>query len=261
MIKRIIILYRHFLILLTSYSSWKNPFSPVFLTWYFSRKRIERARPFFRGIVIDNGCGKKPYREVVNQTSRYIGFDYPQLVFDNKNIRRELQPDIYGDGFALPFRAESIDCILNTQVMEYVSEPDCFIQEISRVLKRSGTIVMILPFTYPVHHLTHDFYRYTDSGISYLLKKNGFQIVWIKANGGFWITIGQLFLYFLNFKFLFRSKHDFLWLLFGGIRLLLTPVILLFNCIFNVLALLLDRIHPEPYITLNYSLVAQKSER
>lgn len=253
--------YRIFVTYFTYHSAWNNPFSPVFLAWYYLQKRTYQAQSFFRGITLDIGCGRKPYIDIIKKKSRYIGFDYPQLVFDHKMLKKNLQPEIYGNGFYLPFKSESVDCILNTQVMEYINEPDNFIREMIRVLKPGGNIVMSIPFTYPIHHSSNDLFRYTQSGITYLLKNNGLIIIWIKANGGFWITIGQLFLYFLNFKFLFRTPHDILWILFGCVRLILLPFILIINCIINVLMLLCNIVFPEPYLTVSYSLVAQKKKK
>ena len=258
MIEKIVQPYKKFMAKMQGPSAARNIFSPVFLTWYFLRKRIEDAKPFFCGKVLDIGCGKKPYAELISKSAKYIGLDYPLLAGKSYDRNDVSCPDIYGDGTELPFRSESLDGIINTQVLEYIPDPEKFVREMSRVLKSGGAVVMSIPLTYPVHHVSHDYYRFTESGMVYLLNKSGLNIIWIKANGGFWVVLGHLFLYFTNFRFLFRPRHDVIWVFFSVVRFIVTPVILILNSIINMCALLGNYIHPEPYITLNYSLVAKK---
>lgn len=53
---------------------------------------------------------------------------------------------IVGDSFSLPFRDNSFDCIIASEVMEHVISPGEFIRELTRVLKPSGKLIISTPY-------------------------------------------------------------------------------------------------------------------
>jgi SAM-dependent methyltransferase len=101
----------------------------------------------------------------------YIGLDY----FTADTLYHS-QPDLYGSAESLPFTDESMNAVLLLDVLEHVQQPGLCIEEIHRVLSKGGTLVLNLPFIYPLHDVPHDYQRWTIYGIRSLLTGRGFDI-------------------------------------------------------------------------------------
>jgi ubiquinone/menaquinone biosynthesis C-methylase UbiE len=65
--------------------------------------------------------------------------------------------DFYGDGQYLPIKAESIDFVLCSEVIEHVPEPVELVQEAWRILKDGGILVLTAPSTFKLHMEPHDY--------------------------------------------------------------------------------------------------------
>jgi SAM-dependent methyltransferase len=127
--------------------------------------------PHLTGEVLDVGCGRKPYEALV-PASRYVGIDI------DSPITRELgAADYFYDGRTLPFPAASFDGVLCSQVLEHVFTPESFLQEIRRVLRPGGRLVLTVPFAWDEHEQPHDFARYSSFGLRALLERNGFEVM------------------------------------------------------------------------------------
>lgn len=147
-----------------------------------------------KGVLLDIGCGDLPYRELCNNVDKYVGLDRevrfrPQENFDV----------IFGIGNAteLPFKMDSFDTILSTQVIEHLSQPLFFFKECYRVLKPGGTGIMTFPLVNPLHELPDDYWRYTEYGLRQLCLLCGLKVEKVKPMGGGWTTLGFILYYFL----------------------------------------------------------------
>jgi len=76
------------------------------------------------------------------------------------------------------------------QVFEHVFNPDQFLQEVSRVLKPGGRLLMTVPFVWDEHEQPQDYARYSSFGLAWILNKNGFKIIEQKKSGN---DIGIIF--------------------------------------------------------------------
>lgn len=159
----------------------KQGFNPDFLglfinPFFFARRglyiNIKKYSSEIKGIVLDVGCGRKPYRSLFNVES-YIGMDIDNEGHDHTNE----DIDIFYDGVFFPFCENFFDSIISNQVFEHVFEPDIFLIEIKRVLKPKGKLLLTVPFAWDEHEQPNDFARYSSFGIKYQLEKNGFKIV------------------------------------------------------------------------------------
>jgi SAM-dependent methyltransferase len=71
-----------------------------------------------------------------------------------------------------------------SDVLEHIPEPEMIISEIYRVLKLNGKLLLNVPFYYCIHEAPHDFYRFTEFALRYLLEKVGFKIIKLEFIGG-----------------------------------------------------------------------------
>lgn len=141
------------------------------------------CRRFADGRLLDVGCGNKPYLEIfAPRVKSYVGVD-PD--------RRHSRPDVVARVSPLPFEAATFDTVLATQVLEHVAEPDRTLQEISRVLKPGGHLILTAPQYWRLHEVPHDYYRFTRYGLQHLVEAGGLTLVLIKEQGAAWALIGQ----------------------------------------------------------------------
>lgn len=145
-----------------------NPF-------YFSRKglyeNIKSMAPNISGRILDIGCGIKPYKDLF-EYEKYDG-----LETDTPKTRDVKQADYYYTGQSFPFENGVYDAVLCSQTFEHIFEPDAFLQEINRVLKKNGFLLLTVPFIWDEHEQPYDYARYSSFGISHILKKNNLKII------------------------------------------------------------------------------------
>jgi SAM-dependent methyltransferase len=79
--------------------------------------------------------------------------------------------EIACDGECLPFRDQSLDCIVVDQVLEHALNPLNVVSEIHRCLKLGGIVYSGIPFLTPVHGFPFDFQRYTPLGHRMLFRR------------------------------------------------------------------------------------------
>lgn len=87
------------------------------------------------------------------------------------------KPDTVGDAHALPFDDASFDFILCTEVLEHLHTPQKAIDEMNRVLRPGGTLVLTTRFVYPIHDAPHDYFRYTKYGLKHLFRNWNIEIL------------------------------------------------------------------------------------
>jgi SAM-dependent methyltransferase len=87
------------------------------------------------------------------------------------DIRRGARVDLLSDAHALALADASFDVVLCTEVLEHLQEPQRAIDEMYRVLKPGGTLLLTTRFLFPIHDAPHDYYRFTKYGLRYLLRK------------------------------------------------------------------------------------------
>lgn len=157
----------------------KQHYNPGRLGWlvnpfYFARRGLRDGLseflPGFSGEVLDVGCGRKPYRDLVS-ANRYVGVDV-----DTHTTRVLGAADVFYDGRKLPFQDGSFDAVICSQVLEHVFFAEAFLAEIYRVLRPGGQLLLATPLVWDEHEQPHDFARYSSFGIRDLLIRTGFQI-------------------------------------------------------------------------------------
>ena len=115
-----------------------------------------------KGEVLDVGCGSSPYRFLLStERTRYTGLDIVDAdKFDFRNS------DIVAfDGMHIPFPDASFDVVLCTEELEHVQHYQVLIDEMRRVLKPGGRLIVTVPWSARFHYIPFDFFRYTPSSL------------------------------------------------------------------------------------------------
>jgi SAM-dependent methyltransferase len=99
----------------------------------------------------------------------------PYGAFFPNRVALDLRPgrgvQILGDAQALGLMDETFDAVLCTEVLEHLPEPQRAIDEIYRVLKPGGTVLLTTRFLFPIHDAPHDYFRFTKYGLRHLLRR------------------------------------------------------------------------------------------
>ena len=108
--------------------------------------------------VLDLGSGNSPYTEL----------------FPNRHcldIRRSPGTTIVGDAHGLPFASSSFDLILCTEMLEHTLDPQQIVDEIWRVLRPGGRVLLTTRFIFPLHDVPGDYYRFTNYALAHLFRR------------------------------------------------------------------------------------------
>lgn len=163
--------------------------SPIWLQRYWQRKRHQIIVEFVgsASAVLDIGCGSS---RIILDLKDAVGMDILQRKL------RWLKPNhdklVRGSTFALPFKKGSFDAVINSEVIEHVPESPEIMDEMWRVLRPGGTLILgtpdydrwswvalewayskILPGAYAHEHITH----YTRASLAAAITARGFEIL------------------------------------------------------------------------------------
>jgi len=117
--------------------------SPIPLQRYWQRSRYRHILELIdgQGPVLDVGCGSSHIIGALPKGSVALDVLINKLRF----ARRFRTPRVRGSGLALPFADESFPCVLCSQVIEHVPMVPSMIDELCRVLRPGGRLVLGTP--------------------------------------------------------------------------------------------------------------------
>lgn len=105
--------------------------------------------------------------------------DLPRI--DDPRVRAQV-----GDGCALDLPDASYDTVLSIQVLEHVFEPIRMFEELARVTRPGGTLVVMAPQTANIHHAPHHYQNLTRYWLEQAAARVGAEVVEYHALGGAW---------------------------------------------------------------------------
>jgi SAM-dependent methyltransferase len=203
---------------------------------------MAQVAPKISGQLLDVGCGSKPYRNLFVNVDRYIG-----LEFDTPESRAAGYADFFYDGNHFPFDNASFDVVVSNQVLEHVFNPEEFLNEIFRILKPEGKVLLSVPFVWDEHLQPMDYARYSSFGLRSLLERHGFVVVDLRKMNADVRVIFQMINVYL-YKILLTPS--------GKINLLLCAI---FMAPFTLLGILLSKVLPaNPDLFLSQIVLARK---
>ena len=149
--------------------TWFTKLEEKAINWYFSRmfgKTILSASGVKSGKIFEPGCGSGMTCVQFAQD----GFDITLMDLSPNALKKALTTFenfgqsckfTIGDLFNLPFPDEEFDVVFNQGVMEHFKiagiSPDVGIQEMLRVVKKDGTLVILVPAFFSPLFFIHRF--------------------------------------------------------------------------------------------------------
>lgn len=132
----------------------------------------------FTNPILDIGCGYRSNEPEVcsEELKDFYTLDIdvtvqPNFVENAENMR------------SIP--SETFSSVICTEVLEHTKNPTLVCQEIHRILKASGSLVLTVPFWVPIHRKRNqeDYWRFTPAGVEALLNGNGFVLELMETKG------------------------------------------------------------------------------
>src|SRR3989344_861417 len=108
--------------------------------------------------VLDIGAGRPPY-----------GRFFPNRI--SVDIDKAHNPDIVADVTKLPFADESYGMVLCVELFEHLQDPQKAADELHRILRKGGRLVLTTRFLYPLHSVPGDYWRFTPYILKEIFKK------------------------------------------------------------------------------------------
>ena len=140
----------------------------------------ERSLPYFRGDLLDLGCGHAPFFNLyASLVDSAIGVDWGASLHDLKHA------DVMANlGKGIPFCDGSFGTVLASDVLEHLPDTSLALRECHRVLEAGGHLILNVPFLYSIHEAPHDYWRFSSDGLLLLAARHGFEVVELQAVGG-----------------------------------------------------------------------------
>jgi SAM-dependent methyltransferase len=120
----------------------------------------------------------KPWKDAFR--GRYVAMGYKASPHGERSVH------VDGDIHCLPFRTGSAGGVLCLEVLEHLPAPHRAVEEMHRVLRPGGALLLTTPFMAGYHGKPGeyaDFFRYTDEGLRMLL--SAFSRVEVVPLGGY----------------------------------------------------------------------------
>jgi ubiquinone/menaquinone biosynthesis C-methylase UbiE len=198
--------------------------------------------------VLDIGCATQWPIKLLPSSYYYIGVDF----LNTADNFYKTQPDVYGDAQKLPIATNSIDSVLLLDVLEHLQNPDQALNEIFRVLKSNGVLILQVPFLYPIHDAPYDYRRYSKFGLNEMLSRHGFFIVRESFSGNLLESSAVI-------SNIAMTKTVLNWLSQRRIASIFVFILPLYIILNNILNWILSKISPaDDMMPLSYQMVWKK---
>lgn len=138
-------------------------------------KLLAQNQSYYNGTVLDiGGRDRGKFKKPKDKVEKWIFAD----------IEEKHRPDVVLDVAEMDrIENDSIDVINAVELFEHVSKPGKGLSECFRVLKKNGTMILAVPFLFPVHDDPYDFQRWTKNKWEDELIKTGFKIEKLEVMG------------------------------------------------------------------------------
>jgi len=201
---------------ITNYSNW--------LVRKIGKEFLNKYSLYYKGVLVDLGCGEAKNKDFfLRYVDKYIGVDW-------NNSLHNIEADIISNlNKKIELEDEIADTIVSISVMEHLKEPQNFLKESYRILKKDGYMILQVPWQWWIHESPYDYFRYTPYALKYMFEKAGFEIVEISPAGGFFSMMALKINYFTIRMFKLPKYLWKIWLFslipFWTINQLIAPIL------------------------------------
>jgi SAM-dependent methyltransferase len=143
-----------------------------------------------KGRLADIGCGKAPlYGLYGGKVDEVICIDWPQSAHGTSFI------DVFCDlNKEIDIPTGHVDTVICTDVLEHLHQPGAFFDELARVCRPGGTVILGVPYLYPIHEAPHDYCRHTEFSLRLLCEQSRLEVLELTPYGGGIQAVAVLFL-------------------------------------------------------------------
>ena len=113
------------------------------------------------------------YKPLMNPLWKYIGVD----ITEGRNV-----DVVMPNHNTIPITKDSVDILISGQCLEHVQRPWLLFQEIYRIVKNSGVILIVCPAKYHLHNDPKDYWRIYPDGLQTLIEDVGFKTINVYTN-------------------------------------------------------------------------------
>ena len=136
------------------------------------RRVLARARP--GAACLDVGCGEQPLRGLIEGSgATYTGFDIAQNTQDTVAVLGSIDAPLPAPW---PQPRAVYDVVVCTEVLEHTFDWPCAFRNLRALTAPGGTVVLTVPFVFPLHMEPLDFARATPHALRRLSAASGLRI-------------------------------------------------------------------------------------
>lgn len=158
---------------------------------------LRQVRNEVYGTVVDLASGGYPsywrLMELEKLAQRIITID----------LKLSCQPTIVADISSIPLKGRVADVAIIGVSLMYVPEPLKVLEEVHRILRPRGGLILFVPFVHRINPEPKDFWRFTPDGVSWALQRCHFSHVRITPIGDRWTTACSIIMDVLRPTWLF----------------------------------------------------------
>ncbi|HXR84672.1 MAG TPA: class I SAM-dependent methyltransferase [Hanamia sp.] len=116
---------------------------------------ISKHTPKESGLILDVGCGNGwAAKYFLSKGRKIISMDIsihnPMKVL--KENQHKNHAAVVADVYHLPFKKNSFDVIIASEIMEHVSDPELFISKLMQALKPNGRLIITTPYNEKIEY-------------------------------------------------------------------------------------------------------------
>jgi SAM-dependent methyltransferase len=164
---------------------WRPNFSKIYsgsvhIAYCQSAIYQELIKRHCRGKLLDCGCGSVPYYGMYkDQVTENVCIDWESTHGANPFL-----DEVHDLNEPLPFESNQFDSALCTDVIAHIYKPQPLVEELGRILKPGGELVLATPFSYWISEPPHEHYRFTEFALRRMCEEAGMEVIHLEPYGG-----------------------------------------------------------------------------